>query len=233
MRHRDHRAGKPPQELLEPLDALCVEVIGGLVEQQDVGLGEQQPAQRDATLLAARERGDLGVPRRQAQRVGGDLHLQVRAVGVNGVDDRFELRLLGGELVEIGIGLRVRRVDLLEALLRRKRFSETLFHRFAHGFFRVELRLLREEPDLHVRQGDHFALEIRLDPGHDLQQRGFPGAVQAEHADLRAGKEIERDILEDLALRGHELADPAQGVDVLRHVLWDAKARQLSPNGSV
>ena len=54
--HGDHGAGKPLQELLEPLDALGVEVVGRLVEQQHVGLGEQQPAQRDAALLAAGER---------------------------------------------------------------------------------------------------------------------------------------------------------------------------------
>jgi len=192
-------------------------MVGGLIEQQDVGLREQQPAQRDAALLAAGERGDLCVPRRQAQRVGGDLHLEVSAVRVRGVDDRFELRLLGRELFEIRIGFRICRVDLVEALLRVKRFAKTFLHGFAHGLFRVELRLLRQEADLHVRQGGHFALEIRLDPGHDFQKRGFSGAVQAEHADLRAGEKIERDVLENLALRRHSLADPAQGVDVLSH----------------
>ena len=64
---------------------------------------------------------------------------------------------------------------------------------------------------------NHLALEIRVHAGHDLQQRGLPRAVQAEHADLGAGKEVERDVLEDLALGRNDLADPAQGVDVLSH----------------
>src|SRR5437879_2959126 len=67
VRHRDHGAGKPPQKLLEPLDAFRIEVVGGLIEQQDIGLGEQQPAQRDAALLAAAERRDHGSQRPQAQ----------------------------------------------------------------------------------------------------------------------------------------------------------------------
>ena len=117
VRHRDHGAGKLLQELLEPVDALGVEVVGRLVEQQHVGLRQQQPAQRDAPLLAAGQRGDLRVPRRQPQRVGGDFHLHV-AVGAARGDDRLVLRLLGGELVEVGVGLRVRGVDLLEPLLR-------------------------------------------------------------------------------------------------------------------
>ena len=79
MRDGDHGAGKLLQELLEPLDALGIEVVGRLVEQQHVGLRQQQPAQRDAALLAAGQLADLRVPRRQPQRVGGDLHLHVRA----------------------------------------------------------------------------------------------------------------------------------------------------------
>ena len=49
----DDVAGIVDQMLFEPLDALGVEVVGRLVEQQDAGLLEQQPRQRDAALLAA------------------------------------------------------------------------------------------------------------------------------------------------------------------------------------
>ncbi len=41
------------QVLFQPLDAFGIEVVGRLVEQQDVGLFEQQLGQRDAALLAA------------------------------------------------------------------------------------------------------------------------------------------------------------------------------------
>ena len=78
VRHRHHGARKFLQELLEPIDAFGIEVVGRLVEQQHVGLGQQQPAQRDAALLAARQIRDLGVPRRQAQRVGRDLRADAR-----------------------------------------------------------------------------------------------------------------------------------------------------------
>ena len=48
-----HGAGEAHQELLQPFDRFGVEVVGRLVEQQHVGLGEQQLAERDAALLAA------------------------------------------------------------------------------------------------------------------------------------------------------------------------------------
>jgi hypothetical protein len=78
-------------------------VVGRFVEQQHVGLGQQQAAQRDAALLAAGQVADDGFPRRQAQRVGGDLELVLDVVGAGRRDDGLELGLFGGELVEVGV----------------------------------------------------------------------------------------------------------------------------------
>ena len=54
---RQDRARVGGQVLLEPLHALGVEVVGGLVEQQQVGLGQQQLAQRHAAPLTAGQVG--------------------------------------------------------------------------------------------------------------------------------------------------------------------------------
>ena len=53
--------------------------------------------------------------------------------------------------------------------------------------------------------------------GHDPQQRALAGAVQAEHADLRAGEEREPDVLEDDVVGLVNLAQTLHGVDELRH----------------
>src|SRR6202020_1484956 len=57
-------AGRPaPLEVArEPGDRLNVEVVGRLVEQQDVPLPGQQAGQLDPAPLAAAERADLRVP---------------------------------------------------------------------------------------------------------------------------------------------------------------------------
>ena len=64
---------------------------------------------------------------------------------------------------------------------------------------------LRQEADLDPRLRTRLAFEFPVDAGHDPEQRGFTGAVQAQHADLRAGKETERDIAKDDRLGGTTL----------------------------
>ena len=56
-------AGVLGEVLLQPLHALGVEVVGGLVEQQQVRLLQQQLAQRDAAALTTGEDRDVGVRR--------------------------------------------------------------------------------------------------------------------------------------------------------------------------
>ena len=53
-------------------------------------------------------------------------------------------------------------------------------------------------------------------PGHDLQQRRLARAVVAEHADLRAGEERQRDVVEDRLVGPVGLRQPLHLEDVLR-----------------
>ena len=91
--------------LLEPQHALGVEVVGGLVEQEQVGLLEQQLAQRDAAPLTTGEVGDGGVGRRAAQGVHRLLELGVEVPGVGVVDLLLQRAHLVQERVEVGVRL--------------------------------------------------------------------------------------------------------------------------------
>ena len=81
----DERARPAVEEVLEDVEGLDVEVVGGLVEEQHVGLGEQQPQQLEAAALAtgqvAEPRGEpvAGEPEPLEHRRGGDL--AVRGLG--------------------------------------------------------------------------------------------------------------------------------------------------------
>src|SRR5439155_3440322 len=165
----------------------------------------------------ARQHADLRLPRRQAQRVGGELELQVGVLGAGRGDDRLELVLLGGELVEVRVGVGVFGIHLVEPRLRCEHAADALLDRMTHRLVGVELRLLRQEADLQPRHRRGFAFDVVVKARHDLQQRALARAIQAEHADLRAGKETERNVLEDLALGRNGLAHAVHRKYVLSH----------------
>ena len=61
VRDQDDRRVESYKRLLQPLQRLDVEVVGGLVEQQDVRGGGERAGQRSARELTARERVEAAV----------------------------------------------------------------------------------------------------------------------------------------------------------------------------
>ena len=125
--------------------------------------------------------------------------------------------LLGREFVEISVLGGVLGIHLVEPLLGGQHTADALLHRLAHGLVGVEQRLLWQVADLQVGHGIGLALDLLVQAGHDLQQRALARAVDAEHADLGAGEEGQGDVLQDLPLRRHDLADAVHGENILRH----------------
>ena len=102
--------------------------------------------------------------------------------------------------------------DLVVAIEDGLLLGDTL-HRIAEHVLRgIELRLLRQVADLDAVGGTRLADEIVDNAGHDLEQRRFAGAVQADDADLGAGQERQRDVLQDLLA-------PRVGLGELVHVI--------------
>ena len=218
------RARVVVQEALEPGDRLGVEVVGRLVEQQHVGPLQQQPAQRHAAPLAAREVTHFGVARREAQRVHRDLELAVELPRVHRVDPVLQLRLLLEQRVHRVVVHRLGelRRDRLELGEQRARLGDALVHDVEHGLGLVELRLLRQEADAQPLVRPRDADELLVDAGHDLEQRALARAVVTEHADLRAGIERQRDPVEQDAVRRDDLAQVLHDEDELgqRRTPW-------------
>jgi hypothetical protein len=190
-------------------------VVGGLVEQQQVRLGQQQPAQRHPALLPAGQAGDLGVGRRAAQRVHGllDLAVQVPRVPV------VELLLQAAHLLEQRVGVVGRHLlgDLVVLLEQPLGLGHAVLDVAEHGLGLVQLRLLGQQAHGVAGHQARFAIGRLLQAGHHPQQGRFAGSVRADDADLRAGQERQRDVVEDdfVAMR---LAHGSHLVDELRHL---------------
>jgi hypothetical protein len=158
------------QEPLEPGHRLGVEVVGGLVEQQQVGGRQQEPAQGHAAALAAREGADVGIAGGHPQGVHGHLHLAVEVPGARGIDLVLQLRLLGQQGVHVGVRLGEGGADLLVAR-----------HEVGHGGHaqhdvaedverRVEHRLLGEVAHREAGGQPGLARVPVVLTGHDAQQ---------------------------------------------------------------
>ena len=141
--HRDDGAVVLLQMAFEPCDRLRVEMVRRLVEEQQVGLRQQQPAERDAAPFTAGERRDVGVGRREPERVHRDVELAIEVPAVDRVDLRLQLALLGEQLVEVGVGIAHRVAHLFEAVEQPLRVRDAVGHVAEHVLGRVEVRLLR------------------------------------------------------------------------------------------
>jgi hypothetical protein len=214
VRDREDRARVVGEVLLQPQDALRVEVVGGLVEQQQVGLAEQQLAQRHPPALPTRQGGDRRVRRRTAEGVHRLLELGVELPRVVVVEDLLELPHLLHELVGVVGGHQLG--DLVVAIELLLDLAEALLDVAEDRLLLVERGLLLEDADRRPGGEDRIAVVGLFEAGHDLQDGRLPGTVRTDDADLRPGQEVQRDIVEDdLVTVG--LTDLLQAVDELRH----------------
>lgn len=198
--------------LLQPVHRLGVEVVGGLVEEEQVGRLDEELAERDAALLTTGEVGDGPVAGRAAERVHGLLELGVEVPRVGVIEILLKLAHLFHE--RVGVVGRHELGDLVEALELAHDLGGAVLDVLKNRLRLVELRLLHEDADAVTGREERVTVGRLLKTGHDLQHRGLTGAVGAHDTDLRARKEAQGDVIEDhlVAVR---LARLAHGVDVL------------------
>ncbi len=119
MRDRDHGALVVLQEPLEPGDRFGVQMVGRLIQQQQIGLRQQQPAERHPPPLAARERAHVLIARRAAERIHRDLDRALQLPPIDRVDLLLQLGLLGHQRIHVGIGIAEAGRDLVEPVEQR------------------------------------------------------------------------------------------------------------------
>ena len=191
----DHRGVVVVQRPLEPADRVDVEVVGGLVEQQHVGLGEQGLGEQHAQLQPRRHLAhrqvvapllDAGVDQDRAGACLGGVAAVLR-----------ELALEFGGLHVVGVGRFRVGVDPVALLHRVPHLRVALHHHVQHALVLVGELVLVElahphtglEHDL-ARAGLEFAAQ-------DLHQRGLAAAVRADQAVAVAVGELDGDVLEE------------------------------------
>ena len=181
----DDGAGEIAEELLQPEDGFGVEVVGRLVQEEQVGLGGEGAAEGDAAFLASGQGSDEGVEGRGGEVRGG------------GVDAGLEFPAVGGlDLVEEDGQLAV---GALAGFVASEPIDEVGGARLdvlADGEGALELEFLGQVADAEAAApGDIAGIGV-LVSGEDAEEAGFAAAVAADEADLFAGSDGEGDGLE-------------------------------------
>ena len=181
VRDKDDGAGELAQELLQPQNGFGVQMVGGLVQEQQIRLGRQSAAEGHPPLFAAGERPHQGIQRRRGQGGGGriDAGLQlpaVRALDLVQQDRQLAVRAVSGFIAAQPLHqVRRARLDVL-----------------SHGEAAIQLELLRQITDAQSAPPRHFAGIRALMAGQNAQQAGLAAAVSAQQPDLLARGDRQR-----------------------------------------
>ena len=192
----EHRALEVQQVVLQPLHRVQVQVVGGLVQQEDLGVLQDQPGEVEAGLFpAGKALKVLGA------HLGADLEAVCHAVhGHVGLVTAQALKV-GGEPVVLpeqrGVGFHFRG-ELLHPLADGVHMAEgVLQHVLGRPARRVD-RELRNEPQALARRDADLALVVIEGARQDAEERGLAAAVRAEDADALAGFHLEAEPVEDV-----------------------------------
>ena len=211
---RDDRARVLLQEPLQPVDGLGIEMVRGLVEQQQVRVLQEQPGERHATLLATGQGRDVGVVRWASKGVHRDVDVALQVPGIGRVDLVLERRLLGPDRVVVGIGFGPLGHDLVVGGDERVDLGDAVHDVALDVLGRVEFGFLAQVADREARREPSFTGEPVIEAGHDLEQARLAGPVRPDDADLGAGEEREADVLEDRPIGRVVAGELVGGVDV-------------------
>ena len=187
------------QILLEPRRRFEIEVIRRFVEQQDFRRRGQLPRQRHAPAFTTTERTDAGGPgglRIEADTHQHGVHLGGHLIATLAVEALEIAAVLLHRLLAV-IVLEVGRL-LGQRLLERAQIAEGAGHDLPQSHAVGEAAVLvhqRHAQSGHARHGAAGGQEVA---GDQADQRGFSGAVAADHGPAVAGADGQRDVTKDL-----------------------------------
>ena len=186
--HGNDRTGEILEVPFQPRHGFGVQVVGRFVEQKDIGILQQQAAQRHAALFTTGDDGNGRIPRRAPQGIHRHLKLGVKIPCTFRIHELLHLPLAFDEFIHFLRlhGLGEFGVDLFELLDQINKLLRPFLHDFTDGPHFVDQRFLLQITDGIAGSQHSLSFKGLIHARKDLQQRRFARSVQAEDADLRA-----------------------------------------------
>ena len=187
------------QVALEPFDGLQIEMVGGLIQGEDVGLFKKKACQQSARALPAAEQVqrtvDVYVVQAQPIEHGADLDLVQVPPGV------LE-RLLQAPITIHGVcslfGIGQQCLQCLQASLHLLQLSKYGTAQVPRRLTASQVHVLWQVADAHVVHTDHVAACGRLLPDQDVQEGRLALAIRSDEGDLFAVGNAHADVLKDV-----------------------------------
>jgi hypothetical protein len=204
VRGHQQRAGLRLQKRLEPDDRFDVEVVRGLVHEQDVGPAEQHARHGHAHLPAARQRADVAVDALvvEAEAVEHFAGLALERVAPEVLvlllhfaePGERPIHLVRARAVRHGV---VQRFELVMQVADPAAARDRLVDHRSPGHL---LDVLPEVSDRQLPRHGHLPLVRRFLADDHPEERGLAGAIRTDEPDLLAWIELEGGVdEEDLA----------------------------------
>ena len=198
MGDEDHGRVERGELALEPLEVRDVEVVRGLVEEEQIGVAAERAGERGARQLAARERAQRAVE--VLLREAEPAHDRGRAVAPRVAAGVLEPRLRLGVAVQRRlrvVALRHRLLEPPELVLERDEVARAGEHVLAQAQLLLERRPLVVQRDPRPLGERELAAVLLGLAGEDPQQRRLAGAVRPGERDAVAALDGERDAVEE------------------------------------
>ena len=197
--HGHQAAAVAAQERLQPGRAGEVEVVGRLVQEQQVRRPQQQRRQHHPRPLPARERPDAPVARQVCQPQAGQHGVDpvIQVVAATALEPLGDVAILGQGSVERGaLDLGQPRFEQAQSVLQAPQPANGIADQILDGQPGHVRLLLGQVADLDAARYGHSAgVGVKL-AGDDPEQRRLAGAVRADEPDALAGPDLERDGVE-------------------------------------
>ena len=185
VRCDEKRASKLFQVLRHPLDRVGVEMVGRLVENQEIRVGDDRATEGNPPLFAAGQGAHQSV-------CGGSIQVHHRRL-----DSSLDVPRIGGGdlLLQLGLPVRVggQRLVLVEQI---ERVRRTVANRIEHGDVVGSIETLRQITDPQAGARSDFAVISLRYAGENFQECRLAAAVAPDHPQVIAIADRQRRRLE-------------------------------------
>ena len=201
--HSDNRTLILLQVLLQPVDALRIQMVRRLIQQQHIRLLQQQTAQSHTATLATREMRNRQVALRATQRSHRAVQLRVHVPCVRRVNDVLHLRLALHQLIHLlritivllQAKLLVYLLILLQSIIR---LLHPLHNVLLHRLRLIQRWVLRQITNRVARTPHHLALSRLVQSGYNLHQCRLTCTIQTDDTYFCTIEEREINVLQYL-----------------------------------